>query len=203
MAGCGAAAGAAHQDTAVHPSPAAHTQPPVMAAATPVLRPLEVAGAPPAPASAAGARAPSPVRLRIPAIGVDTGVVGLGLNPDGTIEVPGDPSQAGWYAKGPAPGEQGPAVMLGHLDSLTGPAVFYRLSSLHPGNEVVVSREDGSMLRFAVRRVASFPVDAFPTDQVYGASTEAELRLITCGGPFDLVQRRYQRNVVVFATLER
>jgi hypothetical protein len=203
VAGCGAAAGPAH--AAARPSPAAHVRAPssvpTMVPATPVIRSLDVAGAPPAPPDAAGPAVPPPVRLGIAAIGVDTGVGRLGLNADGTIQVPSDPGQAGWYTNGPAPGGLGPAVILGHLDSATGPAVFYRLAQLRVGGTVVVSRDDGSRLTFVVTRVASFPVDAFPSDQVYGPTIEPELRLITCGGAYSLVQRRYQQNVVVFAAL--
>jgi sortase (surface protein transpeptidase) len=132
---------------------------------------------------------------------VDTALGRLDLNSDGTIQVPADFNQAGWYARGPAPGETGPAVVLGHLDSYTGPAIFARLGSLRPGAEVVVLREDGSQLRFLVDRVASFSSDSFPTDQVYGATPGPALRLITCGGSFNVARARYSQNVVAFATL--
>jgi sortase (surface protein transpeptidase) len=171
-----------------------------MAQATPIVRALD--GAPPAPPATGEAGAPAPTRLRIPAIGVDAAVGRLGLNGDGTIQVPSDPGQTGWYANGPAPGAQGPAVIVGHVDWYTGPAVFARLSALRPGENVVVARADGSAVTFTVRRVATFSVDAFPTDQVYGATPDAELRLITCGGAFSVSQRRYLSNVVVFAVLE-
>jgi hypothetical protein len=208
VAGCGAAAcgagdgGARH--AAVHPSPVARAAAavPVMVPATPQIRSPELAGAPPAPPLAEGPGAPAPVRLRIPAIGVDAPVGRLGLNADGTIQVPSDPGQAGWYRNGPAPGEQGPAVIIGHVDWYTGPAVFYRLSSLRGGSDLVVSLEDGTSVTFSVQRVATFPVSAFPTDQVYGATPDAELRLITCGGAFSLSEGRYLSNVVVFATLK-
>lgn len=143
---------------------------------------------------------PIPVRLRIPAISVDAAVTGLGLAADGTIQVPGDPHQAGWYTKGPAPGDDGPAVMLGHLDSATGPAVFARLARLRPGDRVVIARSDGSTVTFEVDGIATFSVDSFPTEQVYGASQVPVLRLITCGGTFDRNQGRYLSNVVVFAS---
>lgn len=172
-----------------------------MVQTTPVVRSLDVTGAPPAPATLSGSDAPAPVRLRIPGISVDTALERLGLNADGTIEVPTNPGEAGWYRNGPSPGEQGPAVILGHLDSATGPAVFSRLSSLRAGSQVVVAREDGSSATFRVERVATFPVDRFPSDQVYGATADPELRLITCGGQFSLAQRRYLSNVVVFAVL--
>jgi sortase (surface protein transpeptidase) len=197
VAGCSAAAGGTHPSAAPRPSPTA----PAMINTTPITRSLDESGAPPAPDLNWAGTAPAPTRLAIPAIKVDTAVVRLGLNPDNTIEVPSDPNQAGWYTNGPAPGEQGPAVILGHLDSVTGPAVFYRLSALRTGSQVVVSREDGSRATFVVQRVASYPVDSFPTADVYGATTDPELRLITCGGQYSLAQRRYLQNVVVFAVL--
>jgi hypothetical protein len=204
VAGCGAAGGGG-RPASVKATPVARASAPapVMVPATPNVRSLDLTGAPPAPQSFAGGDAPPPTRLRIGAIGVDTAVERLGLNADNTIAVPKDANEVGWYTNGPAPGEQGPAVILGHLDSATGPAVFWRLSSLKAGSEVVVAREDGSTATFRVQRVASFPVDAFPSDQVYGATTDAELRLITCGGQFSFAQRRYLSNVVVFAALER
>jgi hypothetical protein len=203
LAGCGAAGagGATHVASSWPAAAHATAGPPTMPVVTPAVRPLEIAGAPPAPGAGGGSGAPAPVRLRIPAIGVDSGLARLGLNADGTIQVPPDSGQAGWYAGGPAPGQAGPAVILGHLDSYTGPAVFYRLSGLRPGDGVRVSRDDGSELRFVVQRVATFPVEAFPTDQVYGVTGEPALRLITCAGTFDVAQRRYQSNVVVFAAL--
>lgn len=176
-------------------------QPPVMAVAEPTVRPLELpSSGPPGPPGVYDLHAAPPIRVRVPAIGVDSGLSRLGLNQDGTIEVPANYDQAGWYAKGPAPGEAGPAVIIGHLDSATGPAVFARLGSLRTGSEVLVGREDGSQVRFLVDRVESFPSDAFPTAQVYGATTRPVLRLITCGGQFNLIQRRYSSNVVAFAT---
>lgn len=203
VAGCGAAGSqhpaAARTAATAHPAP---TQS-IMVQTTPITRSLDLTGAPPAPESSGGGTGPAPTRLRIPDLKVDAGVVRLGLNPDNTIEVPSDAGQAGWYANGPAPGEQGPAVILGHLDSQFGPAIFYHLSSLRPGSQVAVTREDGSTATFAVQRVATFSVDAFPTAQIYGATTDAELRLITCGGQYSLTQRRYLQNVVAFAVLVR
>jgi sortase (surface protein transpeptidase) len=203
LAGCSAAGGGQHpaaaRSAAVRPSPTAS----VMIQTTPITRSLDLTGAPPAPETSGGGTAPAPTRLAIPVLKVDTAVVRLGLNSDNTIEVPSDPNQVGWYTNGPSPGEQGPAVILGHLDSVIGPAVFYRLSSLRAGSQVVVSRDDGSAATFVVQRVASFPVDSFPTGEVYGATTDPELRLITCGGQYSLVQRRYLQNVVVFAVLAK
>jgi sortase (surface protein transpeptidase) len=156
---------------------------------------------PPTTAAALG-RAPSPpVRIGIPAIGVSAAVVRLGLKRDGTLQVPGDFDVTGWFAGGPAPGETGPAVIAGHIDSHRGPAVFYRLRELRPGQEITVGRRDGSSVRFAVDGVARYPKDAFPTEAVFGPAPEPLLRLITCGGAFDRAQRSYRDNVVVTARL--
>jgi sortase family protein len=177
------------------PTPAGGT---AMAVTEPTVRPLEIG--PPGPRSAYASQQSPPVRLRIPSIEVNSSLSRIGLNGDGTIEVPHDFNQPGWYEKGPAPGDQGPAVILGHLDSYTGPAVFARLSQLQNGSEVRIERADGSQLRFVVDRVATFPSDTFPTDEVYGATTQSALRLITCGGKFNVGRGRYSANVVAFAT---
>jgi hypothetical protein len=145
-----------------------------------------------------------PVHLDIPAIGVSTPLMALGLNPDGTIAVPplrrGAP--AGWYRYLVTPGEVGPAVILGHVDSARdGPAVFYRLQELRPGDTVAIRRADGTTGVFTVSRVAQYPKLAFPADEVYGGVDHPALRLITCGGSFDHVHRQYRGNVVVYAEL--
>jgi sortase (surface protein transpeptidase) len=156
----------------------------------------------PPTSTAALARAPSPpVHIAIPAIGVSAAVVRLGLNPDGSLQVPGDFDVTGWFAGGPAPGETGPAVIAGHIDSHRGPAVFFRLRDLKPGQEITVGRRDGSSVRFAVDGVAQYPKDAFPTRAVFGPSPDPLLRLITCGGDFDRSRRSYRDNVVVTARL--
>ena len=142
-----------------------------------------------------------PVRVQIPAIGVDAFLVQLDLNRDGTVEVPSDFNRPGWYRRGPAPGDLGAAVILGHVDSYTGPAVFWRLSALRPGDAVRVTRQDGVVLDFAVRRTVSYPVDSFPSFDVYGATARPELRLITCGGAYSTSRRQYLSNVVAFAGL--
>jgi sortase (surface protein transpeptidase) len=154
--------------------------------------------APPGPATSRAAPAP-PVHISIPAIGVSAVVVRLGLKPDGTLEVPSDFDDTGWYTGGPAPGETGPAVVAGHIDSQRGPAVFYRLRDLRPGDEITVGRADGSSVRFTVDGIAQYPKRAFPTEAVFGPSPDPILRLITCGGSFDRSQRSYRDNVVVTA----
>ena len=144
-----------------------------------------------------------PVSLRIPSIGVSSpSMVDLGKQTDGTLEVPVDPADPGWFSPGPAPGQFGPAVIAGHVDGGGGPGVFYRLGELRPGAPVEVTREDGSVARFVVDKVERYPKDAFPTAAVYGDSTHrAELRLITCGGAFDDETGHYVDNVVAYAHL--
>ena len=140
-----------------------------------------------------------PVRVEIPAIGVSSGLVRLGLNPDGTMQVPGDFQVAGWFTGGPQPGQLGPAVIAGHVDSRTGPAVFYRLRDLRPGDQVRVVRADHRVVRFRVDSLASYPKQSLPGEEVYGATTAPVLRLITCAGTFDRSRHSYRENLVVSA----
>ena len=142
-----------------------------------------------------------PVRLWIPAIAVSTPLVPLGRLPDGSLQVPKDWDTAGWYDGGPRPGQPGPAVILGHVDSKSGPAVFYQLQTLRPGDTVRVGLADGRKLAFRVERVERYPKDRFPTEAVYFPTLDRELRLITCGGTFDYAVRSYRDNIVVYATL--
>jgi sortase (surface protein transpeptidase) len=142
----------------------------------------------------------APVRLQIPAIGVSSSLVRLGLNPDGTMQVPGDFQVAGWFTGAPQPGQLGPAVIAGHVDSRTGPAIFYRLHDLRPGDEVRVVRADHRVVRFRVDSLAGYPKQALPDDAVYGATTTPALRLITCAGTFDRSRHSYRDNLVVSAT---
>ena len=141
-----------------------------------------------------------PVRVEIPAIGVSSSLVRLGLNPDRTMEVPGDFQVAGWFTGAPQPGQLGPAVIAGHVDSRTGPAVFYRLRDLRPGDQIRVVRADRRVVRFKVDSLASYPKQSLPPDAVYGATTTPALRLITCAGTFDRSSRSYRDNLVVSAT---
>jgi hypothetical protein len=142
-----------------------------------------------------------PVRLQIPAIAVSTPLVRLGRLPDGNLQVPRDWDTAGWYDRGPRPGQPGPAVILGHVDSRTGPAVFYRLRELRPRDIVRVGLADGRILVFRVQRVERYPKDHFPTEAVYFPTLDREQRLITCGGNFDYAKGSYLDNIVVYATL--
>jgi len=142
----------------------------------------------------------TPVRVRIAAIGVDSGLMDLGLRADGSLEVPPSAFPAGWYTGGPTPGELGLAIITGHVD-WNGPGVFYNLHNLKPGDQVTVTRADGSKPAFRVTRVAQFPKDHFPTKLVYGNIDHAGLRLITCGGSFNSQTGHYEGNIVVFADL--
>lgn len=142
-----------------------------------------------------------PIEVEIPAIGVAADLVDLGLNGDRTLAVPSDFDVAGWYTGRPPPGAVGPAIIAGHVDSREGPAVFYRLGDIVPGDDVLVHREDASTVNFVVDRVERHAKDDFPTQAVYAPTDEATLRLITCGGSFDRQRGSYNDNVIVFATL--
>ena len=149
-----------------------------------------------------GTLAPSqPVNLTIASIGVATDLERLGVRADGTLAPPDEYGRAGWYADGVEPGRPGPAVIVGHVDSRAGPAVFYRLGELAPGAMVEVGRAAGSTVRFRVTEVGEYAKADLPTAAVYGPSAGAELRLITCSGVFDEASGHYRSNLVVYATL--
>ncbi|GAA3451892.1 class F sortase [Dactylosporangium matsuzakiense] len=159
----------------------------------------------PGPKVTRGLGASTPVRLAIPAIGVDTPLMSLGLNPDGTVEVPpvAADAPAGWYRNLRTPGEVGPAVVLGHVDTAhEGPAVFYRLRELRPGDPISVRRADGSVAVFVAERVVEVPKSDFPTEDVYGPVDYPALRLVTCGGTFDHLRHTYKGNTLVYARLQ-
>jgi hypothetical protein len=144
-----------------------------------------------------------PVGLSIPVIDVDARIAGVALNPDRTVEVPSDPWLTGWYRLGPAPGSSGSAVILGHVDSPAGPAVFARLRYLVRGDLVHVEGADGSTATFRVTRVATYPNQSFPAQEVYAAPGPGRrLRLVTCGGAYEPGDG-YQANVVVYTRLVR
>lgn len=151
--------------------------------------------------NAAGLTKSIPTRIEVPSIGVDSSLMGLGLDATGAMQVPAEGFPAGWYTGAPTPGETGPAVIAGHVDWAGAPGVFFELTNLEPGAEIAVTREDGSIARFEVTEVTTFPKDEFPTDLVYGTLDYAGLRLITCGGAFDESASSYQDNVVAFAKL--
>ncbi|MET9898202.1 class F sortase [Streptomyces sp. NPDC006446] len=143
-----------------------------------------------------------PDRIRIPAIGVDAPLMGLGLTPQGSLDVPPAEKKnlAGWYEAGTTPGERGTAVVAGHVDNADGPAVFYDLGALRKGGTVEVDRLDGSTALFTVDAVEVYDSRVFPDAKVYGAARRPELRVITCGGGYSETTG-YQGNVVVFAHL--
>lgn len=142
-----------------------------------------------------------PAFVDIAAIGATSTIEELGTLLDGRLETPVDFMKVGWWAGGVAPGEKGPAVLAGHLDSYQGPAIFARLNLLKAGDRITVARRDGVVLHFAVTRVDRYPKDLFPAELVYGPTDDAELRLVTCGGRFDRGARSYTDNTVVYARL--
>jgi sortase (surface protein transpeptidase) len=145
-------------------------------------------------------KAAPPVRVAIPAIGVVAPVTRLGLESDGTLEVPTSFTDAGWWSGGFRPGQTGPAVIVGHVDSADGPAVFANLRELTEGDVVHVFRADGSGIEFEIDRVEEHEKADFPTQGVYGETVFPELRLMTCGGDFDDSKGHYDRNVIVWAS---
>jgi sortase (surface protein transpeptidase) len=206
LAGTGGLLLTRHGTPALRPAPAAAVQsgstvqPGASGPSGAGARPLAAAPQT-APAQAPPPRpAARPVALTIPQIGVRTSLTTLGLTSQGAIAVPSSTKVAGWYTGSPRPGAVGPAIILGHIDSYRGPGVFFRLSVLRPGDLVDVRRSDGSTAAFRVTAVQSYLKDHFPTQAVYGATPDAELRLITCGGAFDSATGHYLSNVVVYAT---
>ncbi|MDN5917028.1 MAG: class F sortase [Pseudonocardia sp.] len=143
----------------------------------------------------------APTRITVPSAGIDAPMIGLGLQPDGSMEVPSDGPTSGWFTGGPTPGEIGPAVVAAHVNWRGEPGAFAALETVQPGAEIRVERADGSTAVFVVRRVTQYPKSVFPTDEVYGDLDHAGLRLITCGGEFDGEAHSYRSNVVVFADL--
>ena len=189
---------------------------------TPAMRPVAVGvGAVPAPTgpivgafpsptapivavsqSAAPKPVAAPVSLTIPLIGVQTNLMTLGLGRDGELQVPplSMASVAGWYTGSPRPGSIGSAIIVGHVDTTKGPAVFDRLDTLTRGDKIYVKRTDGTLVEFRVTSVQQYPKDHFPTEAVYGPVPDPELRLITCGGAWDPATHHYVLNIVVYAT---
>ncbi|MFE4635123.1 class F sortase [Streptomyces sp. NPDC056773] len=187
LTGCGGAAPATPATPAAPPA-----APPAVAASS----------APAAPATAAPKPASAPVRVRIPAAGVDASpLLSLGLAADGTVEVPSvaDAEKIGWYDKGVTPGETGPAVLIGHFDTARGPAVLRDVSKVRVGDEVTVSRKDGSSAVFRVRELEQVDKKRFPTDKVYGDTARPELRVITCGG--EITDGHRPDNIILYADL--
>jgi hypothetical protein len=165
-----------------------------------------VAGSPPEAVDSSPAPSPvptqvaDPVRVEIPVIAVDTSLVPLSIDATGALAAPERFDVAGWHREGPEPGEVGTAVIAGHVDSRSGPAVFFRLAELSVGDPVHVHRADGTVVTFAVTRLAQYRKDQLPSAEVYGPTGGIELRLVTCGGEFDRSRRSYRDNIVVFAS---
>ena len=210
----GCSAGPASESAAVPYRSVAHKTsppPPVLVATSPAdeAAPAAIASASTMAAhrwsAGTGRGAPmtasEPVRIEIPAIGVDSKLMKLGLNPDGTMQVPPSAFPAGWYTGAPTPGELGPAIIAGHVDWGKQHGVFHDLVNLVAGDEVAVTRADGSLAVFRVTDVVQFPKSAFPTADVYGNIDHAGLRLVTCGGSFDRAVGHYRDNVVAYAEL--
>lgn len=203
--GVGAGAGAAPSGDPATSPPAESGAPPTGAPAKknpagPSWGPATAPQSPVAPPADRSAAAIRPLSVSIPAIGVRSSLIPLKLIPgSGQLAAPADFGQAGWYAAGPTPGEPGPAVIAGHVDSHRGPAIFFRLRELRTGDVVVVERSDGVSARFAVTGVERYPKSAFPTQRVHGPTPDRALRLITCGGSFDYAKRSYRDNIVVYA----
>ncbi|MEU0881216.1 class F sortase [Lentzea sp. NPDC005914] len=171
-------------------------------AAEPQAAPPTASATTQSPATA-GMPPSEPTEIRISKIGAVSSLVPLGLNPDNTVEVPPveQPMQAGWYRHARTPGEAGPAVVLGHVDGNKQPGIFFRLKELITGDEIEVSRKDGTTAKFRVQRKEQIAKDSFPTEAVYGETDVPELRLITCGGSFDQAAHSYRDNVIVYARL--
>ncbi|MBL7258782.1 class F sortase [Paractinoplanes lichenicola] len=140
-----------------------------------------------------------PTHIRIPSLKVDSKIIDLGLQPDGEIEVPSSVSVAGWYDGGPRPGQDGPAVILGHVDSSNGPGIFVDLHKVKTGTVIEVDRADGSTATFKISKLSRVAKTRFPTDLVYAPSLDPTLRLVTCGGTFDQARGSYRDNVIAYA----
>ncbi len=181
----------------VHPSSTASTQ---STARTTALPTGDANATAPAPAATGSTSAP--VAITIPSIGVHSVLQALGLDKDGSLESPSKWQVAGWYADGIRPGDPGPAVIAGHVDSVNGPAVFYRLKHLKPGQTATVTQRNGHRLTFTVDTVSQYPKNRFPTAAVYGPTSIPVLRLITCTGDFDRAAHSYVDNLVVTAHLK-
>jgi sortase (surface protein transpeptidase) len=153
------------------------------------------------PAQTVAAPAARPVRVRIPAIGVNREIVDVTVDGSGALIPPESAEVVGWYTAGPAPGDVGPALLAAHVDSQTGPGAFYKLVDLHPGDRITVERAEQSTVDFVVVSTTKVAKTAFPTDLVYAPLPVPMLRLITCGGTFDRAAHSYRDNVIVEAAL--
>ncbi len=145
---------------------------------------------------------PDPDAISLPSVGVTSRLVPLGISAAGVLDVPKDYKLAGWWSSGPKPGADGAAIVVGHVDSKTGPGVFYRLKQTKVGDEITVHRADNSTVVFVVDAVRQYAKQSLPTSVVYGSTPTPSIRLITCGGSFDPKAKSYRDNVVVFAHLQ-
>jgi hypothetical protein len=186
----------ANQPTASHPVAATAL---VDSAATSASTSLQVPVEPTAPAATPNL----PTRVTVARLGIDSPLEPLGLLADGSLQSPTKWQEAGWYAEGVRPGAIGPAVIAGHVDSVTGPAVFYRLREMRVGDDITVTDAGGSARHFTVTDVKEYPKTAFPTAEVYGPTVLPVLRLVTCTGDFDYKARSYLDNLVVSAALQQ
>lgn len=139
-----------------------------------------------------------PVRIKIPSIDVDARIVPVGLNVDGSMEVP-EFGLAGWYTKGPRPGQPGPSVVVAHVDSRNGPDVFYRLRDLRQGAKIRIRRANGTSQTWVMRSAEQTPKDELPVDRIWNDTQKPLLRLVTCGGSFNYATRHYEDNIIVYA----
>lgn len=169
---------------------------------SPTTSAVPPAAAAPVPIDVDALSASQPLSVQVPSIGVQTGeLIHLGLTAERKLEVPDDAVTAGWFELSPTPGEVGPAVIAAHVDYAGVPGIFVRLRDVQPDDEIAVARADGTTAVFTVYQVQRYPKSEFPTQQVYGNTETPELRLITCGGPFDEASGNYLDNVVVYGRM--
>lgn len=180
-------------------SPSTTASPPVAPPTT--IDPIPAPATSIAPATPIAQENWAPTAVRVPKIGVDAPIDPMGVDAEQALEVPEDTARVGWWSGGAEPGEGDPSVLVGHVDSYTGPAVFYRLEELVAGDTIEVDRADGTTAHFMIDRLESYPKSEFPTDAVYGGTDWPTLRLITCYGSFDEAERSYQDNLVAYAHL--
>jgi hypothetical protein len=191
---CGLAVASKHPG---HPArPASQAGPPPFVA-------IPQGKAAPVPDPSGGEKVARPVSLAIPAEGISTTLIHLGITKTGALQVPATTAVAGWYTSSPRPGAIGSSIIAGHIDSLAGAGIFYRLHLMKRGEKIYVKRADGSVAIFRVTELHSYLKSRFPTQGIYGPTPDAELRLITCGGQFDSATGHYLSNVIVFASLIR
>jgi LPXTG-site transpeptidase (sortase) family protein len=156
-----------------------------------------------APKTVSRRQMPNPVQISIPAIGVNARVIPLGLNRDRTIQVPKNAADTGWFSPGPEPGEQGAAVIVGHVATRSGPAVFYRLRELRVGQMITIRLQDRSTVRYVARSMIRVLKSRFPTNRVYARTKQPTLRLITCAGKLNPSTGHHPENYIVFASIVR